>query len=403
MLTDIRIRNAKPGKKTIKLTDGRGLYIEITPSGGKHWRYRYRLNGKESTFVIGEYPEIGAADARARRDEARKLIDQGINPTQERKLAKVKRQHENATTFQSVAEEWFANIHKKWTPEYAFKVKALLNRDVHPRLGDLPIKLITASVIMPVLKRIEARGAATQALLARQLISSIFRHAIITNRAENDPAFPLKGIIALRKPEHRKHLDRRDLPAFLLSLEDYTGHVQTVTAVKLLLLTAVRPCELCEAEWSEFDVENSVWNIPAARMKMRARHIVPLSTQAVELIEQLRSLTGDGKFLFPSQGTKAGAIPTATLRNVIRRMGYQDKVSPHGFRGTFSTLMNECGYRPDIIERQLAHAEPNRVRAAYHHAEYLHERKIMMQDWADKLDGFRRGAKIIPLHGRAAK
>ncbi len=401
MLTDTRFRNAKPGNKPIKITDGRGLYLEVTPSGGKHWRYRYRMNDKESTFVIGEYPEIGAADARAKRDEARKLINQGINPTQARKLEKAKRQHENATTFEAVAQEWFVGVQKKWTPEYAYKVNALLGKDVYPKLGDLPIKSITAPVIMAVLKKIEARGASTQALLARQLISSVFRHAIMTYRADSDPALPLKGIIAIRKPEHRKHLDRRDIPAFLKSLEDYTGHLQTVTAVKLLLLTAVRPGELCGAEWSEFDLESSVWNIPASRMKMRIPHIVPLSSQAIKLIEELRPLTGEGKLLFPSQGTKAGAIPTATLRNVIRRIGQQDKVSPHGFRGTFSTLMNECGYRSDVIERQLAHAEQNRVRAAYHHAEYLPERKTMMQDWADKLDAFRSWAKIIFLHKAA--
>jgi integrase len=395
MLTDIRIRNAKPGEKPIKLTDGLGLYLEVTPSGGKHWRYRYRLDGKESTFVIGEYPQVGAADARLKRDEARKLIIQGINPTQARKLEKAIRQHDNATTFEAVGMEWFTGACKKWTPEYAYKVNALLNKDVYPKLGMLPIKSINAPVILAVLKKIEARGASTQALLARQLISTVFRYAIITYRADNDPALALKGIIALRKPEHRKHLDRRNIPAFLKSLEDYTGHLQTVIAVKLLLLTAVRPGEMCGAEWSEFDLERSVWNIPASRMKMRIPHVVPLSSQAIELVEQLRPFTGEGKFLFPSQGTKAGSIPTATLRNVIRRIGQQDKVSPHGFRGTFSTLMNECGYRSDVIERQLAHAEQNRVRAAYHHAEYLPERKAMLQDWANKLDVFRAGANII--------
>ena len=395
MLTDIRIRNAKPKEKSYKLTDGHGLYIEVTPPGGKHWRYRYRLGGNESTFVIGAYPHVGLADARLKRDDARKLVDQGINPTQARNLEKSTRQNDNATTFESVAKDWFISASKKWTADYAYKVNALLNRDVYPKLGKLPIKAINAPVIMAALKKIEARGAPTQALLARQLISSVFRHAIITYRADNDPTLPLTGIIAIRKPEHRKHLDRRNIPDFLKSLDDYTGHLQTVIAVKLLLLTAVRPGEMCGAEWSEFDLERSVWNIPASRMKMRIPHVVPLSSQAIDLIEQLRSVTGEGKFLFPSQGTKAGSIPTATLRNVIRRMGQQDKVSPHGFRGTFSTLMNECGYRSDVIERQLAHSEQNRVRAAYHHAEYLPERKVMLQDWANKLDDFKSVTNII--------
>jgi integrase len=197
-------------------------------------------------------------------------------------------------------------------------------------------------------------------------------------------------------------LDKRDIPGFLLALEDYTGQRQTVIAAKLLMLTSVRPREICEALWSEFDVEEREWRIPAARMKMRVQHIVPLSRQVLALLVELRQITGDGKFLFPSQGTRAGAIPTATLRNVIRRMGWSDKVSPHGFRGTFSTFMNELGYRPDVIERQLAHSERNKVRAAYHHAEYLPERRKMLQDWADKLDVMKEGAKVIPLHGKAA-
>lgn len=402
MLTDTRIRNTKPGTKALKLADGRGLYLEVTTAGGKHWRYRFRLNGKESTFVIGEYPEVGAAEARQRRDEARKLIEQGINPTQARKLEQAKRQHDHATTFEAVAQEWLESATKKWTPAYAYKAKGLLAKDVYPKLGSLPVKSITPPIIMEVLKKIEARGASTQALLARQLISSVFRHAILTYRADIDPAQPLRGVIALRRPEHRKHLERKDIPSFLKSLDEYTGHLQTQIALNLLLLTALRPGELCQAEWAEFDFENAIWKIPATKMKMRVAHIVPLSTQALALIEQLRPLTGDGQFLFPSQGTKGGAIPTATLRNVIKRMGQQDKVSPHGFRGTFSTFMNECGYKPDVIERQLAHAEQNRVRAAYHHAEYLPERKIMMQDWANHLDTLKVGAKIISLNRAAA-
>jgi len=396
MLTDLRIRNAKPSTKPIKLTDGGGLYLEVTPAGGKHWRYRFRLNGKESIYVIGKYPAVGAAEARTRRDEARKLVTQGINPTLAKKIEKTKVLHDNLTTFKAVSEEWLDTAKKKWTPAYASKVQSLLIKDVYPKLGELPIKSITPPVILHTLKKIELRGAATQALLARQLISSVFRHAILTYRAENDPAQPLKGVIALRRPEHRKHLESKDLPDFLMALDEYTGHFQTQIAVQLLLLTVVRPGELCKAEWEEFDLANATWKIPAARMKMRAAHWVPLSRQAISLLERLRPLTGEGKFLFPSQGTKGGAIPTATLRNVVARMGFQDKVSPHGFRGTFSTIMNERGYRADVIERQLAHAEQNRVRAAYHHAEYLAERKQMMQDWSDLLDGQRTQTNQFP-------
>lgn len=402
MLTDTRIRNTKPGTKAKKLSDSHGLYLEVTPAGGKLWRYRFRLDGSEKSFVIGRYPDIGLAEAREQRNAARKLVSQGLNPTHSRKLDQIKRQNENANTFEAVGSEWFETTRKKWTLEYSGKVDSLLRKDLFSKLGPFPIRSITAPAIMDVLRRIEARGAPTQALLARQLISSVFRHAIITYRADNDPAAPLKGIIARRQVEHRRHLDKRDIPGFLLALEDYTGQRQTVIAAKLLMLTAVRPRELCEALWSEFDLEQSEWRIPAARMKMRVQHIVPLSGQALELLEELRKITGDGKFLFPSQSTRAGAIPTATLRNVIRRMGWSDKVSPHGFRGTFSTFMNELGYRPDVIERQLAHSERNKVRAAYHHAEYLPERRRMLQDWADRLGAMKAGAKVIPLHGKAA-
>jgi integrase len=402
MLTDTRVRTIKAGKKTNKLTDGRGLYLEVTPSGGKLWRYRYRLEGKENIFAIGEYPAIGLAEARTARDAARALVKQGINPTQQRNIDKSHRQKENANTFKIVANQWIESRARSWTAEYASKARASLEKDVFPKLGDLPIKSITSPAIMAVLKKIEARGAATQALFARQLVSSTFRHAIINGLADNDPAFPLRDVIARRQVEHHKHLERRDLPAFLRALEDYTGQMQTVIALKLALLTAVRPGELCGAAWAEFDLEANEWRIPKERMKMRALHIVSLSRQAVELINQLRPLTEDEKFLFHSQSTKGGAIPVATLRNAIRRMGYQDKVSPHGFRGTFSTILNERGYKPDIIERQLAHTEQNKVRAAYHHAEYLSERKTMLQDWADMLDAMKVGAQIIPLHGKVA-
>lgn len=395
MLTDTRIRNTRTGTKPIRLMDGHGLYLDVSPAGGRHWRYRYRLAGKESIYTIGEYPGISLAEARVKHQEARKLVEQGVNPTQHRNLERLKRQHDNAATFETVAGEWSADMRaRKWTPAYADKVDALLKKDLFPKLGGLPMKSISAPVIMTVLKKIQARGAATQALLARQLISTIFRHAIITHRAENDPAFPLKGLIARRRPVHRKHLEQRDVPDFLLRLEDYTGHIQTVIAVKLLLLTAVRPGELCEARWSEFDLDGGLWRIPAARMKMRQSHVVPLPSQALELLVQLRTLA-EGDFLFPSQSTRGGAIPVATLRNAIRRMGYQDKVSPHGFRGTFSTIMNERSYRPDVIERQLAHTERNKVRASYHHAEYLPERVTMMQDWADLLDAWKAGGKVI--------
>ena len=397
MLTDTKIKSSKPGPKSVKLTDGGGLYLEVTPSGGKHWRYRFRLDGKESLFAIGEYPEIKAAEARRLRDEARSLVKKGVNPTQARKLKKLEVQYEHAQTFKAVANEWFDDKSKPWSDGYRNSVRTILDKDLIPHLGNLPVKGITTPIVHHVIKRVEARGAATRAILARQIVGKVFKLAILTSRAEYDITEPLKGQIARRRVEHHRHLERADIGDFLRKLEDYTGHRQTVIALRLLLMTAVRPGELCNAAWDEFDLGAAEWRIPADRMKMRRSHMVPLSRQAVELIKELNDLTGHEKYLFPVQGTKAGTMPVATLRNAISKMGYKDRFSPHGARGTFSTTLNEKGYRPDVIERQLAHAEKNNVRAAYHHAEYLPERKAMMQDWSEILEVFQRGAKVIDL------
>lgn len=403
MLTDTQIRNTKPGAKPIKLTDGAGLYLECTTAGGKHWRFRFRLDGKESVYAIGEYPRIGLAEARRLRDDAKALVKEGNNPTLVRKQKKLIKQHENATTFKAIADEWFAevSVKKSWSDGYTKSVQAVLNNDVYPHIGALPIKQINTPMVHEVVKRIEARKALTRAILARQIIGAIFKRAILTNRAEFNVSEPLKGEIGRRVVEHRKHLERADIGNFLRKLEDYTGHRQTVIALNLLLMTAVRPGELCNAAWNEFNLVAAEWRIPAARMKMKRPHMVPLPRQAVELLKELKELTGHEKHLFPSQGNKSGTIPTATLRNAIVKMGYYGKFSPHGARGTFSTILNEKGYRPDVIERQLAHEEGNRVRAAYHHAEYLPERIAMMQDWADMLDAFKLGAKVIQI-GKAA-
>ncbi len=409
MLTDTQIKNAKPAAKSIKLTDGSGLYIEVTPSGGKHWRYRFRLDGKESLFSIGEYPHIKAAEARRLRDDARLLIKQGINPTQQRKLNKISKQYERATTFEAVATEWYeaartkpsAKTGRTWSTGYADHVYTLLENDINPHIGKLPIKDIKTPPIYELLKKIEARQAPTRAILARQIVSSIFNLAIRTNRADHNMVEPLKGDIARCVVEHRKHLQGDDLPDFLRKLEDYTGHVTTSIALKLLLITAVRPGELCGALWSEFNLDKQEWRIPATRMKMGKEHIVPLSTQALTLINQLHQLNGHTNFLFPSQGTKSKTIPTATLRNAVAKLGFADRFSPHGARGTFSTMCNEAGFRADVIERQLAHAEQNKVRSSYNQAEYMPERRNMMQQYADMLDALKAGAKVIPF-GKAA-
>lgn len=409
MLTDTQIRNTKPEAKLIKLTDSQGLYLEVSPSGGKHWRFRFRLDGKESLFSIGEYPHIKASEARRMRDDARQLIKQGINPTQQRKAEKIVKQYERANTFEAVAAEWYeiakikpsSKTGRAWSTGYAGHVETLLKKDINPHIGKLPIKDIKTPAIYNLLRKIEARQAPTRALLARQIISSVFKLAIKTHRAEYNVVDPLKGDIARGVVEHRKHLKGDDLPDFLRKLEDYTGHVTTSIALKLLMFTAVRPGELCGAAWAEFDYDQAEWRIPGVRMKMGREHAVPLSQQVLVLLEKLRELTGHTKYLFPTQGTKSQTMPTATLRNAVAKLGFSDRFSPHGARGTFSTMCNEAGFRSDVIERQLAHSEQNKVRASYNQAEYMPERRKMMQQWADMLDALKAGATIIPF-GKAA-
>lgn len=400
-LTDREVRNAKPADKSAKLTDGGGLYLEVTPSGSKLWRWRFRYAGKENVFAIGTYPQISLADARRARDEARDLVKQGINPSHHRQQAKQATMNEAANTFDHVANEWYASRSGEWSKGYAHHVRTILDKDILPRIGKTPLRTITSPMLLAVMNKVVARGAPTRAILARQIMSSVFNLAILTHRADSNPAEPLKRQIARRVVEHHRHLEERDVGDFLRKLSDYTGHAQTRIALQLLMLTAVRPGEVCGARWSEFDLDGALWTIPKERMKMRRPHLVPLSTQAIELLRELEMITGEGAFLFPSQGTKTQTAPTQSIRNCVVKLGYADKFSPHGARGTFSTMLNGRGYNSDWIERQLAHDEGNRVRASYNHTMYLPERRKMMQDWADILDSLKAGAQIIPL-ARAA-
>lgn len=397
MLTDSKIKSTKPSDKPVKLADGGGLYLEVTPAGSRLWRCRYRLRGRESMVSLGDYPRVSLADARRRRDEIVALVKDGIDPVLQRAQDQLAKQYAAAQTFAAVADEWFRDKSPRWSDGYRHHVRTIIDKDLIPRLGDLPIGSIRTPIVHDAIKRVEKRGAYTRAIMARQVVGAVFKLAILTHRAEFDPAAPLKGEIARRVVEHHRHLSRDDLGDFLRKLDDYSGHATTRIALGLLLLTAVRPGELCGAPWSEFDLDKATWTIPAARMKMKRPHVVPLSGQAVDLLRDLEFVTGGGKVLFPSQGTKGGTIPTATLRNAVVKMGYGERFSPHGARGTFSTIANELGYRPDVIEKQLAHEEPNRVRAAYNRAEYLEERRAMMQAYADLLDQLKAGAQIIPF------
>jgi integrase len=399
-LTDAKIRNTKPGDKSVRLRDGAGLYLEVRPTGAKLWRYRYRIAGRENLFAIGEYlggnrnGHVSLDDARAARDKARALVKQGVHPSHNRQTERLAVQSGNANTVEAVATEWIEKKKSGWSPYYLRQVERFLAADVFPHIGKLPIRSITAAHLLNVVKRVEARGAATVALLVRQWLSAVFRYAVSTLRADVDPAAALKGAIHRPKVEHHKPLSREQIADFAAALKKYGGYRTTVIALNLMLLTFVRTVELRAATWDEFDLDAAVWRIPAARMKMRQPHIVPLSAQAVALLKELKTYTGGREMLFPNYRSPDVCMTATTLNRALERMGFNGKegigFSAHGFRATASTLLNELGYRPDVIERQLAHAHRNKVRASYNQAEYLDDRKVMMQAWADLIDELQR-------------
>ena len=396
-LTDARIRATKPAAKPVKLTDGGGLYLEVRPSGKKLWRYRYRIVDKENLFAIGEYPEISLAEARAEHDKARALVKQGLHPSHSRQAERLSTHLANANTFEAVATEWITKKAGRWTPYYRRQVENFLGADVFPYVGKLPIRNVTAAHLLEIIRRIEDRGASTVALLVRQWSSAIFRYAVATLRAESDPAAALRGAIHRPKVKHRKPLTKGQIKDFIAALENYGGYRTTVIALRLILLTFVRTGELRKALWAEFDLDNAEWRIPAERMKMREPHIVPLSRQAVVLLKELQTYTGGRGMLFPNYRRPKDCMTPTTLNRALERMGFNGKdsigFSAHGFRATASTLLNEMGYRSDVIERQLAHAERDKVRASYNQAEYMVERKAMMQEWSDLVELLALGEK----------
>lgn len=384
-LTDLAIRQAKPQDKPYQLADGESLYLEVSPSGGKLWRFRFRFQGKAGILALGKYPAVGLSDARQKAHEARVQLAQGINPSQAKKEAKVVAQIAATNAFELVAREWHEKQLDRWTPDHARRVMDSLEIDAFPDLGKLPVPDLTAPLILNTILKIEKRGAVETAQRVLQRISAIIRFAIQTGRATDNPAINLVGAIRAKKVEHRPALPRGELREFYRRLAAEPLYIPTRIAMHLLMLTFVRPGELRAARWEEFDEERAEWRIPAERMKMREPHLVPLSRQALELLKELRPLTGKSALLFPAVTDLKKPMSENTLGYAMGRMGYKGTATPHGFRALASTVLNEEGFDPDIIEKQLAHAERNKVRAAYHRAEYLEERRKMMQWWADFL------------------
>lgn len=397
------IENAKPGSKPIRLFDGGGLYLEIAPSGGKWWRLKYRFGGKEKRLSLGVYPDVPLKSARSKRDDTRTLLADGVDPGAQRKAEKQAKAVEGSNTFEALAREWMATRGKEWTESYASKTKSALERHAFPAIGSKPISEISAPDLLALLRVIENRGTVDMAHRISQHCGAVFRFAIATGRAVSDPVPSLKGSLATVKQEHYAALtDPAEFAELLRAIENYRGDVTTKAAMQLLALTFQRTKEVRFAEWSQFDLQGALWRIPAEVMKMREAHIVPLSWQAVAVLEELKPLTGQGRLVFPSSVSRERPISENTVVYALGRMGYKGRMTGHGFRSVASTLLNEQGYRHDVIERQLAHAERNAVRAAYNRAEYLPERKVMMQDWANYLDKLKAGAEVIQLRSEAA-
>lgn len=399
-LTDAKARNAKPLAKPYKLADEKGLFLLVVPNGSKYWRYKYRFGGKEKLLSFGVYPEITLADAREKRDAARKLLANDTDPGLVKQLTKQSTQHAGENTFKALALEWFTKFAAQWVPGYRDKVMQRLENNIFPWLGNRPINEITAPELLLALRRIEARGAIDTAHRTRQYCSQIFRYAIATGRSERDPSVDLRGAIPPKKTNHYATITEPKAIADLLqSIQGYKGYYIVKCALELAPLLFVRPGELRYAEWSEINFESAEWRIPAAKMKMRDPHIVPLATQTTSILRQLHSITGHGKYLFPSIRTKDRPISENTVNAALRRLGYtKEEMTSHGFRSMASTLLNEQGWHRDAIERQLSHTERNAIRAAYNYAEYLPERRKMMQHWADYLDGLVSNTRVLSDH-----
>lgn len=384
-LTDIKIRNlTTPGKHA----DGAGLYLEVSPKGSRYWRLKYRFAGKEKRLAFGVYPTVGLKEARARRDKARQALDRGEDPGELRRVAKVQAQLEAENTLEAVTRDWLEHQSSRWAAVTLGRIRASLEADIFPALGRRPMSSITAREIMTVVQRIEARGASEMAARVLQRIKSAFRYAVIHHRIESNPMIDLVPgeVLKPRRVQHRPALADRDLPAFLAKLAAYEGDPHTIHALRLLMLTGVRPGEVRGAKWDEIDLDAALWRIPAERMKMRAEHVVPLSSQAIEVIKAMQPLSGDRELVFPSPFYPSKPLSENTLNSALARMGYKGEATAHGMRSLFSTAANEAGWNTDVIERQLAHIERNQVRAAYNRSTYLQERVKLMQWWADYLD-----------------
>ena len=395
-LTIPDIKNAKLKDKAYKLADEKGLYLLIHPNGSKYWRLKYRFVKKEKTLALGVYPDVSLSEARSRREDARLNLRNGIDPGVVKKEQLSAKALKVENSFQSQALEWWQRQKGRWSEGHAQRVWLSLETDVFPHIGQRPITEITTPEVLAVIRKVEHRGALDVAGRVLQRCTAIFRFAIQSGRASYNPATELTGVLETRKTKHRAALPRAELPEFLKRLSCYDGNAITRLALRLLMLTFVRPGELRFAKWDEFDLDNKVWRIPAERMKMGTEHIVPLSCQALAVLDELSPITGSDNYLFTGERSRLKPISENTMIYAMYRMGYKSRATPHGFRTNASSILNEEGFTPDAIERQLSHLERNKVRGAYtQHAEYLPERIKMMSWWANYLDELESGSNVI--------
>jgi integrase len=402
MLTIPAIKNAQPKSKPYKKAAGFGLVLLVQPDGGKFWRYRYRFAGKEQMLSFGQWPHVSLAEARELRDKARVQLRAGVNPGAVRKQAKAQAKVAAANTFRAVAEEWIELNRGKWRDTHVVRVQSSLDRDILPALGDRPIRDISPAEVLAVAKRVEGRDALDQAKRCLQRMTSIFALGVRSLRCDSNPARELAGVIKSRKVQHRPALSFDQLPDYLRRLEEVGAGPETKGALELLLLTATRSGEVRGMRWPEVDMEKALWRIPGDRTKTGMEHLVPLSRQAMAVLERAQALSGAGELVFPSPMKRNEPMHANALLAALRRMGYQTgDITAHGFRATFSTTLNELGHNPDVIERALAHVPKDKIRAAYHRSQYLEERRVLLQAWADMIDAKRIGENVVPIRRKA--
>ncbi|EGF5339888.1 tyrosine-type recombinase/integrase, partial [Escherichia coli] len=378
-LNDMQIRRAKPEAKAYTLGDGQGLSLLVEPNGSKSWRFRYRYAGKPKMISLGVYPTITLAEARARRDEARKIVAEGKNPSEVRKEQKLALRIQSENAFEKIAREWHQMKSAKWSAGYASDIIEAFQNDIFPYVGTRPVGEIKPLELLNVLRKIEKRGALEKMRKVRQRCSEVFRYAIATGRAEFNPAADLSSALEVHKSNHFPFLKSDEIPDFLRALDSYAGSRLVQIATKLLMVTGVRTIELRAALWQEFDLDNAIWEIPAERMKMRRPHLVPLSTQALGFLNELKSMTGNYRYVFPGRNDPNKPMSEASVNQLIKRIGYAGKLTGHGFRHTLSTILHENGFNTAWIEMQLAHVDKNTIRGVYNHAQYIEDRKKMMQ------------------------